>query len=315
MIITIRKFLKNIHFHLSTLNFQLSTHKGFTLIELLVVIAVLGILSAGVFTAINITGNLTKANLAKAKTFSASVENALAISQVGKWSFDDSAAPGKDTSGYGNNGTLADDFVGGSGPTWQTVDQCGLGFGGCLSFDGVGDSVKPITPPGFPSSLIPNNKLTLAAWIKPNNLTGNHYIMVKNGPFYLQLAGNKLYGQIFAGSPTASGTSLTGDISLTANAWHHVAMVYDGVNIKLYVDGKFDKQTAKNGNMPSTSGCFLIGKYSNGSNCEYGVNLGENASFFSGLIDEVQIYKEALFASQIQQLYGQGFLRHRLALR
>lgn len=39
--------------YLSSLNSQLSSHKGFTLIELLVVIAILGVLAAGVLTAID----------------------------------------------------------------------------------------------------------------------------------------------------------------------------------------------------------------------------------------------------------------------
>ena len=62
---------------------------GFTLIELLIVIAVIGILSVGLLIAINVTGNLDKTNLAKAKTFAASVENDLSINQVGKWSFEE----------------------------------------------------------------------------------------------------------------------------------------------------------------------------------------------------------------------------------
>ena len=63
--------------------------KGFTLIELLIVIAVVGVLAVGVLTAINVTSQIGKANLSKAKTFSASVENSLAINQVGKWSFEE----------------------------------------------------------------------------------------------------------------------------------------------------------------------------------------------------------------------------------
>lgn len=82
--------------------------KGFTLIELLIVIAILGILSVAIVTALNVVGNLNKATLAKAKTFSASVENALSINQVGKWSFEEgSGITAKDTSGYENNGTIS----------------------------------------------------------------------------------------------------------------------------------------------------------------------------------------------------------------
>src|SRR3989338_5518668 len=72
--------------------------KGFTLIELLIVIAVIGILSGGILTVINIGGNIKKANLAKVETFDASIQNALGFDLVGEWTFDDGTA--KDTSGY-----------------------------------------------------------------------------------------------------------------------------------------------------------------------------------------------------------------------
>jgi len=74
--------------------------RGFTLIELLIVIAVLGVLAGGVIVAINPTAKINAANMAKAETFSASVQNSLSMDLVGEWTFDDGTA--KDTSGYGN---------------------------------------------------------------------------------------------------------------------------------------------------------------------------------------------------------------------
>jgi prepilin-type N-terminal cleavage/methylation domain-containing protein len=59
-------------------------NKGFTLIELLIVIVVVAVLGTVVVIAINPLEIINSANLAKAKTFAASVENNLAINRVGK---------------------------------------------------------------------------------------------------------------------------------------------------------------------------------------------------------------------------------------
>src|SRR3989337_998731 len=75
---------------------------GFTLIELLIVIAVVGVLGTGVLVAIDPAGKINSANIAKAETFSAGIQNNLAIDLVGEWTFDDGTF--KDTSGNGNNG-------------------------------------------------------------------------------------------------------------------------------------------------------------------------------------------------------------------
>lgn len=56
---------------------RFSTSKGFTLIELLVVIAVLGVLAAGVFTAINPTKRINQANDAKIKSDTGQISQAM----------------------------------------------------------------------------------------------------------------------------------------------------------------------------------------------------------------------------------------------
>lgn len=63
--------------------------KGFTLIELLIVVGILGIVAVGIVTTLNVVGIISKAELSNAKTLAASLENDLAINQVGKWSFEE----------------------------------------------------------------------------------------------------------------------------------------------------------------------------------------------------------------------------------
>jgi len=141
--------------------------KGFTLVELLVVVAVLGILAGGILIALNIGGVLGKANLTKAKKFAASLENGLAVSQVGKWSFEETSSPSKDTSGYNNNGTWG-------GPvTTRTPEECNLGFGRCVDL-GEANSYIRVTDP---VSLRVQTH-TLAFWIKFKNVPPGSWIPI-----------------------------------------------------------------------------------------------------------------------------------------
>jgi len=89
-----------------------------------------------------------------------------------------------------------------------------------------------------------------------------------------------------------SSLNITGYISGSAStstqitkAWHHVAMTYDGANIKLYVDGVLKTTTAKTGAIATNSSNLLIG------------------STVPGKLDDMRIYNRALSQTEITALY------------
>ena len=290
--------------------FSLMKHNqtlGFTLIELLVVVAVLGILAGGILIALNIGGTLGKANITKAKRFAASLENGLVISQVGNWSFEDgSADTAKDTSGYGNNGNLAGATLcpGGTAcPTWKTATDCDLGFGGCLSFDGTDDYVEILNslPTNFGAG-----DFTLSAWINTTT-TGSSKSIIETGVFGLMKSlriNHTSSGELaFFVLGDAGGNQLEVNVNINDGSWHHVVGVRNGSNIKLYKDSVLVDSDNWDAGDTDTGAVWLVAKNFFGS------------SYTSGLIDEVQIYKEALTLSQIQKLYAQGVISRALAYR
>ncbi|MDD3032720.1 MAG: type II secretion system protein [Candidatus Pacebacteria bacterium] len=95
-------------------------NKSFTLIELLVVIVIIGIL-AGVIT-ITTTSYISKANFAKAQSFSNTVQNELLGDLVSEWTFNSPAVANVTEDSWGNNdGTL----IGANGlPQLQTKENC-----------------------------------------------------------------------------------------------------------------------------------------------------------------------------------------------
>jgi hypothetical protein len=92
------------------------------------------------------------------------------------------------------------------------------------------------------------SKWTVEAYVNFKTLAGFQTFVGKDGTgpdpiadFYLQMNGrNNAFSIIFKG---ADGTiqGFDGVVQPAANTWYHVAAVYDGSSISLYVDGTLDK--------------------------------------------------------------------------
>ena len=81
--------------------------------------------------------------------------------------------------------------------------------------------------------------------------------------------------------------SVIGNTVLSANTWHHVAGVYNGSQLQVYVDGVLDNSLSTSVTITSTSMSLLIGE----SRYPY------NHSYFNGLIDEVRISNAAVYTA------------------
>jgi len=84
-------------------------------------------------------------------------------------------------------------------------------------------------------------------------------------------------------------------VNVNDGQWHHVAGVYDSSNIYLYVDGVTSYFEVATGNIKTSTFPVLIGQ-----NAELPTRL------WTGLIDDVRIYNNALSAAEIADLAGIG---------
>lgn len=78
------------------------------------------------------------------------------------------------------------------------------------------------------------------------------------------------------------------------NQWTHIAIVGSSTGLRIYLDGVLNASNSVAYGAPDTTGTLKIG-------AEPGF-----AEFFSGLIDEVQIYSRALSPSEIQGIFDAG---------
>lgn len=177
--------------------------------------------------------------------------------------------------------------------TASTQRQIVRDFGTCLSFNGTTSGIltsnsASLSPSNYPQAF------TVSAWVKISAL-GVDMAIAQKQEFgagrrewqFVRLANNKLRLLLWiSGSPPS--TSSTADVPI--NTWTFVTGTYDGVNIKVYINGIQAGVTPQTGNIDSQAAAFGIGQM-------------DAATFLKGLIDDVRIYGEALNATQILNLY------------
>ena len=210
--------------------------------------------------------------------------------------FSDNAIPTSDTSGNGNIATPT------NGVAWQSAN------GGCYHFDGTNDYINVAD-----STKLDGNDgwtgLTIEFWVKPD-LSDNaaKKIMRKGaaspGPFSYQIgfqtSGGKLYFDVWnTPTPGVTGTLYEVEYStlLSANNWYHIVCTYkSGIGSKIYINGIDISAVFKSG---STTGYVAKSRSQNlYLGCRYGTT-----DFFTGYLDDVQIYSEALTPSAVWQHY------------
>ena len=162
--------------------------------------------------------------------------------------------------------------------------------GGALRFDGKGQYVQTET-------ILDDLKLpcTFAFWVNPDatqgslaNIFGNHEGSTHG--LVMQQAGGAANNFYFGyGSQPVGGGA--GPVQLTAGTWQHVAIVCDGKEVVIYLDGK---ETARGeGKNPLTP------------NPRLGFRLGSGYSggrFLNGALDDFRIYSRALSVEEVGEL-------------
>ncbi|MGA2786622.1 MAG: LamG-like jellyroll fold domain-containing protein [Verrucomicrobiota bacterium] len=190
----------------------------------------------------------------------------------------------------------ANDSVGGnSGTLVNSVSFTTGEVSQAFLFDGVSSYVSIPDSPSLDSF---TTSITIETWIKVNQTTANSNwkgIVTKgNSSWRLQgRAGAKTV--VFSANGVSPNVDLYGSRNVNDGQWHHVAGVYDGTTMFLYVDGTLDVSQPATGSIAQNSLPLCIGQTANST-----------GYYFNGLIDEASIYNRALTAAEIQSIYSAG---------
>lgn len=211
-----------------------------------------------------------------------SLENGL----VGHWTFDGKNMTSNvaDSSGSGNTGYLVN-FT-------STTTVIGR-IGQALEFDGNNDYVYVSNNPGLSTGVV-----TVATWIYWEGDTGRDVILNmhnENDDLWLNVntsGSDKL--NIYFGDLASPGYHNSTD-AIERNAWQHVIGLWDGSNVKLYINGVEQASVSTSGSVNIGDNSWTIGRRESSSTYE-----------FHGRIDDTRVYNRALSAIEVKRLYQLG---------
>lgn len=216
---------------------------------------------------------------------------------IGYWRLGDvSGTVAVDHSIYHRNG----EYVGGValGHVGVLSDPAAL-FDGSSGYVNIDDT----------NNLRPTAGVSVSVWIKPSNVdqaisyiggtggTGNYgYALWVTG------ATGRITFTIGNGVEDARAESVT---ELTNGRWYDVVGTYDGINVRLYIDGVLEATVPQTG---------LI-NYTGITRTVFGqLNVLIFDAYWSGALDEIAIYPTALTAEEIVALYAAGRISNGTAL-
>jgi len=93
----------------------------------------------------------------------------------------------------------------------------------------------------------------------------------------------------------------TANSTVAAGTWYHIAVVYDGTDIRIFIDGVLSENGVNNpvaysDGIFDSAAAFCLGRQDGGG------------YYYDGLLDEVAIFDRALSADEVAAIYNLGIL-------
>jgi len=192
-----------------------------------------------------------------------------------------------DLSGNGNNGTLTA-ISGGGVPTWST-GHTGLAGDYAVNVAVGGDIVVPDA-----TSLHITNTWTVAGWLNDAGSNYGHLFSAgADSTHRTWLLQDSSYGgdsDYFWSDTGNTGFKKSLSYVTPLNGWHHLAVTYDGANLRTYGDGVLKSTKAQTGSLAAW-GTLHLGAAAN--------NSGSLGSQINGSIDDLIILNNTASASDV----------------
>ena len=205
---------------------------------------------------------------------------------IGLWRFDEGAGRiANDSSGNSNQGTI-------HGEAEWVEGISGKG----LHFDGIDDYIDCGNHPSLNPWI---GDFTIEAWIKTSSAKPDDSVMNKTEStlepyFSLFIEGAQIRAFVSKGGPSNTGANWAiSSTNVVDGQWHHIVGVFDRQNsrIHVYLDGVLDRsadmQRVERGTSVANKANLCIG----------------GPRHFTGVIDEVGLYKRALSQEEIKAHY------------
>ena len=135
------------------------------------------------------------------------------------------------------------------------------------------------------------------AWIKINVDFANDYGVVVKNPdagYNIVMTVQSTEAVSFRINTDSNYESLiTASDVIHVGWWYHLAGVYNGTDMIIYINGESNASVPQWGNIESSTAPVLVGRR----------RIGDDR-FFEGVIDEVKIYNRSLSAAEVMEQYS-----------
>ncbi|MBL7883348.1 MAG: VCBS repeat-containing protein [Bacteroidia bacterium] len=148
-----------------------------------------------------------------------------------------------------------------------------------LAFDGTNDYISIPNESNFDFT----SQMTVEAWIKVNafNIPYQTIVTKGSGAWRIQRYASTNFIE-FTVNIGGINRMAIGSRNVNDGKWHHIAGVYNGSQVILYVDGTLDSYSSASGSIDQNNYQMSIGE-----------NLQDVGRYFNGQIDEVRVWNYA----------------------
>src|SRR3990167_1991978 len=212
---------------------------------------------------------------------------------MGAWLFTEgSGTTVADASGEGNTCT----FLGSGQPAWSASVPSGYS-NNSVDFDGTNDLINCTTV------AVATSNISYVAWVNLDGVGGS----VNNHRFVVSItegSSSQNWNSYFAIESWDENTdtllqftdSISTNAEVPTTGWQHVAVTYDGSNVRYYLNGALDSTVAFTDSLSTSYTTAFIG----------GRNAGVGTTYMNGLVTEVGYFTRVLSLSEINEIMDFG---------
>lgn len=202
---------------------------------------------------------------------------------IGWWKLDEGTGTiAKDSSGFGNNGTLI------GSPSW--------GFGRIRGKSIYLNGAQYLSLPFGQNFNL--STFTVTVWLNVSTYSSNPRLMSNSHTdsdfkgFQLMINNGGASGFFDVGTANGVGVA-TWSSTISTGKWYHYVGVYNGSTVTSYING-----------VSVASGPITGTLLSGDNNFSIGYNLASTSDYLTGYINDVRLYKRALSQSELTTIYN-----------
>lgn len=146
---------------------------------------------------------------------------------------------------------------------------------------------------------VSGDEITCMAWVYVHSTPIDPRVISKSDDtsyqmFCLLVNGTDTVGWRIVGPGATDRTILNTSDTLSYNTWYHLTGVYDGSEMRTYINAVEKASVSKSGNIYQNSDPVWLG----------GNGTSATSRPFDGLIEDVRVYSRALTVPEIQTIYA-----------